>query len=232
MENRLHKTMSIKLPKILPFPLYHGTSSIWRSSIEKYGLGGRDIVKELRAIECLKAEILHLKCLPDDQRPDEWDIKSYEELASQGVVGRANFRHGEGVYLTPSRQTARNYSRNQFGSEVISTCYLLYDKHGLKTLPENFPELFSLNSSGPPLIVRLQDIKVDDLVGECGDDYFDGLGLLLEMYEEARKKEQERRVNKMSVEETIDVYGQQVNFQLKIIIPPSVCEFEYVQEQE
>lgn len=204
--------MSIVFPHILPFPLYHGTSSIWQSSIETHGLGGRDIVQEFRAVECLKAAIGLLKRLPDGVRPDEWDIKRYEELASQDVVGLANFRHGGGVYLTPSRQTAFNYSRYELGSEVISECYFLCNKYNLELLPQEYRDLFSLDPSGLPLIVRVHDVKTKDLRSEHDGDYPAYLDLLLEQYEEAKKNEQRGIGREMSVEETLDVYGQQVIF--------------------
>ncbi|HVB16008.1 MAG TPA: hypothetical protein VNF04_05720, partial [Stellaceae bacterium] len=60
--------MGIERPEKLPFALYHGTSNIWRQSIEERGLGGRRIVEEFRAVECLRATISYFEKLPSAER--------------------------------------------------------------------------------------------------------------------------------------------------------------------
>jgi hypothetical protein len=105
--------MSAGFPEILPFPLFHGTSSIWRASIEAHGLGGRDVIQELHARECFRAIVIHLDNLPSHRRPDEYVLGKLRLLASQAVDEGLNFRHGGGVYLTPSRQTALSYAHNR-----------------------------------------------------------------------------------------------------------------------
>jgi hypothetical protein len=155
--------MNSSLPELLPFPLYHGTSTIWRQSIEVYGLGGVDVVQELHAIECLKYGISSLRRLSDDKKL-LWEIDQLEILASQTTTrGGFNFRHGGRPYLTPSRSTALRYAKaNRFGSEIISECIRIYEEHSIADMVEKFPELFSLSKSGVPLLVTVTRVLTAD----------------------------------------------------------------------
>jgi hypothetical protein len=93
------------LPAELPFPLYHGTSTIWKDSILKYGLGGKNITKELRAVEFFREAWATLDSLPEHLRPPGSQTVR-DLMANQGVSNAGvNFRHG-GLYLTPNRSAA------------------------------------------------------------------------------------------------------------------------------
>jgi hypothetical protein len=241
--------MNCPLPEFIPFPLYHGTSTIWRQSIEASGLGGRDIVQEVRAIECLKYGLASLKRLSESNKLF-WEIKQLELLSTQSTTRAGfNFRHGGGPYLTPSRFTALQYAKNnRFGSEIISECVRIYEEHGISDMDEKFPELFSLSKSGAPLLVTVTKVFTADLCAESGDPQLENLSFLLE--EIWKSREESKRIQNLrsraragdiealtelatngtkhflSEEKLKETIGQQINFQAKVIYPRSQLVFE------
>jgi hypothetical protein len=178
--------MSIPLPEYVPFPLYHGTSTIWEQSIREHGLGGKRIVEELRALEFHRRARACLKSVPED-----WPIGTtltMEKIDAQSVTGGGfNFRHG-GVYLTPSRKTAMGYAaHNPFGSELLTYCHFLYAAHTSpprEAMPEwleEYTELIEvLKQPGRPMLVRVNHARTKDLTDESGDPEPTNLGWLLE----------------------------------------------------
>jgi hypothetical protein len=46
--------MAVIVDERLAIPLYHGTSDLFYGSIKTFGLGGRNLIKELRVIELLR----------------------------------------------------------------------------------------------------------------------------------------------------------------------------------
>jgi hypothetical protein len=83
---------------ILPFPLFHGTSDIFLSSIRQHGLGGKNIIVEWRGLEFLRTAMSMLDQHIDRTNPEtqlHWKI--LEAVAAQ-QVDHFNWRHG-GTYL-------------------------------------------------------------------------------------------------------------------------------------
>jgi hypothetical protein len=240
------KLVTASIPEILPFPLYHGTSTIWRESIERHGLGGKRIVEELNAIAFYQRAIGFLESLPADARPPLlWQM---ELLATQDLTSSGNFRHGDGVYLTPSRFTALSYARtNAFGSEIVSNCHATYqlilaqlERPGWL---QEYPELLSVfrMPPGKPMVVAVSDARTCELLEENGTDSFNDLRSLLEQLasaDEERSRIRTLRVrakdgdlealNELLVgsppsvltrDEIMNSYGQQINFKSKVTYP-------------
>lgn len=96
----------------VPFPLYHGTSTIFLASIFEAGLGGRNPVAEYRyrAVECLD----RLMNIADAvfHHSDDWGVEriGLDLMRRQTITGaNINFRHG-GAYVTPAERNAVGYA--------------------------------------------------------------------------------------------------------------------------
>jgi hypothetical protein len=79
---------------VLPFPLYHGTSSIFLPSIRKNGLGGVNPVAQLDVLTSLRH--LAASCKDSCTSDPWWDEnkKCIEKMAQQQVTAGMNWRHG------------------------------------------------------------------------------------------------------------------------------------------
>jgi hypothetical protein len=180
------------LPEYAPFPLYHGTSTLWEQSIQTHGLGGRRITEELRALEFHQRALACLKTIPID-----WPVGTVltmERIVAQSVTnGNFNLRHG-GLYLTPSRTTATNYAvHNPFGSELLTYCHLLYEailNSTERPLPdwfEQYSELLAIvKQPGRPLLIRVNHVRTEELVEESGQPALAGLRWLLDLIADSK----------------------------------------------
>jgi hypothetical protein len=162
----------------LTIPLYHGTSSLFYESIKKFGLGGHDLIKELRVIELLRSLFgICRSSLPDEE---EWMLRmeAAERICQQEVTrGGFNFRHGS-AYLTPSSYRAADYATsNEYGSEALGHFMMLWHR-----LQENRIELSDATSRGAepivrfatgrrtPILIQLDGVPAKILAAENGGD--------------------------------------------------------------
>jgi hypothetical protein len=115
------------LPEVLPFPLYHGTSTTWRESIVAYGFGGRQPVEKLRAADFCQAPVTQL----DYSRVRTRGVRrprgeSYRPSGDHTLPG-TTFAMAAGCIRLAWRSTALKYAvGNPFGSEILTECYRLY----------------------------------------------------------------------------------------------------------
>lgn len=160
----------------LAISLYHGTSSLFYESIKEFGLGGRDIIKELRVIDLI-GELVRI-CDAHLQTPDEsiMDLDCARRISSQEITGAGfNLRHGS-TYLTPARSTAVRYARsNEFGSEAVEYCMLLYRRVAkehpdlLTNLCCDPTSLLSFVARKPePLLIEVRSVPLAFLRSETG----------------------------------------------------------------
>ena len=161
----------------LTFPLYHATSSLFRESILKHGLGGHDPINELKVVELLCKLIDHKKNYPIKE--GLWFY--LENMAQQIVSSGSNWQHGQ-VYLTSSRLAANNYAKHQYGSELITETLNLYLKLGRPDCitAEDHPVLKLLGTDPKPIVFKLNSMPISILAGEKGDD----IHKVLSIYEE------------------------------------------------
>ncbi len=160
--------------KKLPFPLYHGTSTLFTDSIKANGLGGNDIIKELRVLNFLS----ELETLADTTltNNENW-IYSPKYSISQITSQKTGFQHGQ-VYLSPSRHTAGRYSQRTFGSEAISSVFEVVDilrSNNIQIsndLLNRFQAIMHLETvEKKPILYEISDLPVDYLLmGEKGED--------------------------------------------------------------
>lgn len=160
----------------MTIPLYHGTSSMFLPSIEKHGLGGKNPLAELHALDWFR-RLLTL-CDSALGNDEEWRSERFVAVsfAEQEVTaGGFNFRHGD-TYLTPSRQSAVNYAlKNRWGSEFLSLGFLLYEKL-LQRCPEvletaevrGSPVMDLCSGEAHPILVQAHDVPLAQLRSESG----------------------------------------------------------------
>jgi len=198
---------------ILNFPLYHATSSIFEESIKLQGLGGCCPVKEFKAIEFLSIlEEIGNKELADNKFWNYFEFQyTISLMTNQRITdGGFNYQHG-GVYLTPSIDTAVRYSRNKYGSEIISKIFETLDlftsldvKIDLKLLAD-FQNLIALKGlTAIPVIYEINNLPIEYLsMGESGQDLDKQINRVIEDISKFGKV----------------IVGQQINFRLKNQIP-------------
>jgi hypothetical protein len=162
----------------LTIPLYHGTSDLFYASIMKFGLGGRNLIGELRVIEVLCDLFKVAETLSYDE---DWlvGMKVTKLICEQRVTqGGLNFRHGS-TYLTPSCYTAAALyaTGKRFGSEALEQFMTVWER-----LVESGVELpRAIRDSaqriidfvkGPvvPILIRLEGVAETSLRAENGGD--------------------------------------------------------------
>jgi len=212
----------------LTIPLYHGTSDLFYESIVAHGLGGRNIIKEMRAVELLGYLISICRdSLPYDE---EWLVRMNvaERIVRQGVTsGGFNLRHGS-AYLTPSSFTAMNYATsNQYGSEALE--YVMQLWYRLRERDISVPRVVS-DIAQPlieftarpriPILIKLEAVPANILAAENGGDAAN----ILQRLEEWREQMDDRLFFTMC---------QQENFELLKPVPMGEAEvFQIVTSRE
>jgi hypothetical protein len=195
----------------LPVPLYHGTSTLFLSSIVEFGLGGRNPIKEWRVLEFAKAIYpLVAKHLAIE---DDWMVKaqSFKWMVEQRSAAM-NFQHCE-TYLSASPLTAVRYALNKrCGSELLSyTLDFLAELARLKVdgvcdqLYRIYPHIFEqLDTSPAPLLIQIDGIAPAAIMAENGRDPEP----ILNQIHEVMQKSPDLRI-----------LLQQANFRLKGSVP-------------
>ncbi len=175
----------------LKIPLYHGTSSLFLSSISDFGLGARNPVQSLRILPFLKRIYKICEHLFGEDSLWQVDKLIVEKVINQEITGgNFNFSHGN-TYLTPSRLTAVRYAMNSLGSEALSIVANFYKKikeHSPKFLnfkPKEYPviKILDQEKGSYPILVEALNVNIKDLKSEIGKDarkVFEHLELLLE----------------------------------------------------
>lgn len=203
----------------IAIPLYHGTSSIFRASIEKNGLGGvRDSgIFDIKVLASL-AEMLK----KTENKTTWWAYNSFivEAMLNQEITrGGFNFRYG-GVYLSPSKHTARRYANNAMGSELLSTIYQAYSalisvntKAAKAVLPDTSPisKLFKQHTN--PLILTVTRVSAEALTTENGQPIQAQLAVMESM-----------KIKYGATQE--NPLFQQMNFVLTETLHPDLLQFE------
>jgi hypothetical protein len=153
--------------------VYHGTSTLFEKSIRIHGLGGRDPMQDLQALDFYQA-LLSL-CQEHLRGAEGWTIfwSFADDIAAQ-ATRFGNWRYGS-VYVTPSKTRALNHSYGRFGSEllgIISTMVQgLRDIDTKLLLPfKGEPVMAMLKRRPRPLLIELPLPDLSQLEGENGSD--------------------------------------------------------------
>lgn len=170
--------------EVVPFPLYHGTSSHFLKNFKPGNTPGVWPHKA-SALDLLRSSWAGLtsrrsevpKYLSDELG---WDVEFEEvpwlvRVVLDQETGSSNWQHGE-LYLTPSVQAAVNYACGgaKYGGELLTFCRTAID--ALAEIDRSIAEQLLRNSESltgclegterPPLVVELEGILVDHLSTE------------------------------------------------------------------
>lgn len=203
----------------LTFPIYHGTSTLYRDSIEQHGLGGlRDTSLFDFGVLAQLAELLDAP----RNKTDWWKMNDFvvKTMIEQGISGGGfNFRYG-GLYLSSSRQTAQMYARSPKGSEVISHIFLAYE--ALKSVnPDEASQLLTcehplaklFEKPSKPMLITVNRIKAHALTTEHGHPIDEQLAEM-------------KAIREKTETHLIDVFWQQRNFAFAGTLEPQKLTFE------
>lgn len=166
------------MSKNYPFPLYHGTSSIFLSSILETGLGGKNIIKELKVQDLAKEMFPFVIENFGKNKPffkTTCEIESFKRMAQN--IESDIFQYGD-IYVTACLSHAYGYATSSpWGSELLSYVFLFFDRlmainvKECETWKKKYPEIFNFkNTKGTPLILSLSGVKFSDLLTERGDE--------------------------------------------------------------
>ena len=170
--------------KLVPVPLYHGTSKIFLSSIHSVGLGAKDPHVMFRTREMLN-ELASAREWNWCEDPFLLDVRYIVE--QRVTAGGFNFRHGS-TYLSSSRNNAVRYAlNNRYGSELLSTTFSMlerlkeHDLRGAYEIIERYPELLKLQEMPhQPLLIEAFDVPTRHLRSEPGEDPAHNISMLRE----------------------------------------------------
>lgn len=209
---------------LVPFPLFHGTSSHYLSTF-KPGYTPTPWPYKDVALKLLTDawDVLFLRRheIPDDIRENLFSGVAHEEipLLVKNVVeqtsSRSNWQHGE-LYLTPSKRTAVSYACGgaRYGGELLTFCKTAidalarFDDKIANELIQNAESLaeFLRGTERPPVIVQFDDLRIVDLSTESSaGDVREGIASLTEG---------PMREVLGSEERVLEIMGQQTNFRL------------------
>lgn len=202
----------------LKIPLYHGTSSLFVDSIRVSGLGGsHDPELFDHRILSLLAECLS-KC---ENLTEYWEGESLliEKMLNQSVTeANFNFRYG-GVYLTPSRFTARRYAENKMGSEFLSTIHDAFVALGSvnpldaeRIIPAGHKLRKVFQGDYKPVLITAHGVSKELLKTEQGKDIQDQIESMVDI---------KNKVDGMDS----DALWQQYNFEFCGVISPNLLQF-------
>lgn len=198
--------------KNLPFPLYHGTSTLFLKDILEYGLGGKNPLADLNFYDFSK----EISPLIEEHlaKEDEHMARTYSffNMVSQRKAVHENawnWTHGA-TFLSPSEKTAARYSlSNPHGSEFLSYGVEFLRELVRRNIPgvadslyQSYPQIFNLLDISPaPIIIEVHQCSSNVLLTEQGDAPDDRVYSLLNRVNNDLKK--------------LEVLGQQDNFYLK-----------------
>ena len=195
------------MASIVPFPLYHGSSTHYTHGFRRGGPPDHWPFKE-HALDLLRRTWTRLDTY--GQEPEFW----IQNILAQRT-GPANWRHGV-LYVTPSERTAVNYAGGgaTYGGEILTQCRegltrlrALDEPAAQDLLDHAAPALRKfLSGGGKPIVVKLVDVMVAHLESETNRDRDDEIARLTPLSDRDR-----------------ELRAQQTNFRL---LPGSgiVCE--------
>ncbi|MDQ6598091.1 hypothetical protein [Bacillus salipaludis] len=186
----------------LMIPLYHGTSTLFLDDILTNGLGAASPIEKYGIMETLEKLVNigneYIEYLP---KREQGQLKYFTPTGKQSV---AHFRYG-GVFLSPSKITAIKYSRNEYGSELISKTVRLYHflkKYSVPVVLDNDFLSHIINCSYQPVVIIASGIDCTLLQSEVLITGFD-----------TNIKELQRLLDEYGMDSIIE-WSQQCNFEL------------------
>lgn len=189
--------MSENVNEVVPFPLYHGTSSHFLSSF-RAGATPAPWPHQYDALSLLRRTWTSIQSF--GLKP-EWYVEKVLNQTSE----HTNWQHGE-LYVTPSKASAVRYAINgaENGGELLTFCREAIDilcsldsSSADHLLSRNEHIARFLSTSGwPPILVKFDNLLVNQLTPENKSE--DVVELL----------------QRLEDENQIEIIGQQTNFRI------------------
>lgn len=156
---------------VSPISLWHGTCSALLPSILEHGLGGRNIIADLKAVEFIKTAVDLIGPVTLEDDPDTWLFLGLATKISAQVSDHMNWRHGS-VYVSASKYQAASYAMNS--PEAVDTCRTLFRilrqremGHRADCLLSEFEELsHMLYAPWYPIVIELPGVPCEALLPE------------------------------------------------------------------
>ena len=184
--------------RIVPFPLYHGSSTHYIDGFRR-GEAPADWPLKEGALQLLRDIWIRLNACGEE--PEFWIQNMMDQR-----TGPANWQHGD-LYVTPSERAAVNYAGGnaKHGGELMTQCregldrLLQVDKSSARNLLEHLDPVVRgpLSGVGEPILIELVDVSIRSLEPETHRDRDERIDLLLGLSERDR-----------------ELIGQQINFRL------------------
>jgi hypothetical protein len=159
---------------MFPHTLWHGTSAHLLPMIDKYGLGGRNVLAGWRVMEFLQWAFPQLGF--DDQNysdPDYLELLPIQAAARGGADGM-NFVYGD-VYATGGYDKAASYA--QTAPELLSfarTVVEVAERKGLESIADGLKRYVQvadfLNGEPKPVVLKLPPVPISSVRMERGGD--------------------------------------------------------------
>ena len=174
--------------KYFPGTLWHGTSAHLLPSIKEHGLGGRNVLEELRIMDFMQEAFPYLGYEDYDfSNPDYLDLLPVRSAVRGGARG-LNFEYGD-VYATGGFDKAATYART--APELVSLAKTIVDigrRDGIDAIESaliDFPEAKGLlELPYAPIVLKLPRIPLDRVEDERG-----GSPILLTQFDEKVRQE-------------------------------------------
>lgn len=209
----------------LTIPLYHGTSSYYLDSINRFGLGG---VRDEKIFNKSVLSLLADRLSDPLNQTEWWELNSMfvELMLEQRITGGGfNFRYGD-TYLTPSRFTAHRYAvSNCKGSEYVSTIYhafsALVSVNGTaanEIVPSGHVLRDIFEAEHSPVLITIKGISVEMLRTENGENIQSQIESMIKMKKAVPGVDPE-------------VLWQQFNFEINRAVQPEFLSFGYITDE-
>ena len=157
--------------QIVPFPLFHGTSSHYLAAF-KPGASLADWPHKDVALSLFRDAWAALQALGCEPK------KPWVRHALNQASGHSNWQHGE-LYVTPSKGTARMYADGGaiYGGELLTFCRCAVDRlaeldrERAESLMRDAESIAGfLKGAGSPILVEFVDVSVCSLSPERSSD--------------------------------------------------------------
>lgn len=155
-----------------PGTLWHGTSAHLLPMIEQHGLGGRNVMGDLKILDFMREAFPHIGFVDDDfSNPDYMDLLPVKSAVRGGAKGM-NTEYGD-VYATGGFDKAATYARK--APELVSLAKTIVEigrRNGIDAVENALTyfleakELIELPYA--PIVLKLPKLSLDRVEDERG----------------------------------------------------------------
>jgi len=213
----------------MPYPLFHGTGSLFSPLIATDGLGAIDPVKEMGIIPALKFVYERLLVIDPDCMSGSIKAVTEDQINQVRRTGLMTFASGDTYLASSARRAAQSAAHARVGSEILTKLLTLWDVlQDLDPASANDDRLRHLDlpqlSTMPydPVVIRVDSMPVEQLVAEGTAP----VESIISGIEEAYQKHGPDGIEPLNF--ALDIHLKRLNFRLLGTIPPQQLVFHHV----